>query len=148
MYDDSGLAEGDRPHWAAALTGAGDMGFMLYRSVARPGLGRADLEAILNQARRRNGERGLTGCLHHENGLFFQWLEGPRFTLSRLMERLRDDDRHVGVTVIDQGRLDRRLFGDWQMRHSDPATASLLEWLAGGGRSEADGVRSFLETIR
>ena len=108
---------------------------------------RADLKAILNQARRRNAERGLTGCLHHENGMFFQWLEGPRLTLSRLMERLRDDDRHVGVTVIDQGRLEERLFGNWQMRHSDPATASLLEWLTRGARGEADEIRAFLEAM-
>lgn len=147
MYDDSRPADGDGPHWAAALTGTGELGFVLYRSVARPGLARADLKAILNQARRRNAERGLTGCLHHETGMFFQWLEGPRLTLSRLMERLRDDDRHVGVTVIDQGRLEERLFGNWQMRHSDPATASLLEWLTRGARGEADEIRAFLEAM-
>lgn len=107
-----------------------DLGYVLYRSIARPGLSQADMDAILEKARAWNRSVGLTGCLHHEGGLFFQWLEGPRVALFQLVERLRDDEKHLNVTILDQGPLEQRMFKDWDMRFSDPETASLLDWLA------------------
>jgi hypothetical protein len=106
------------------------LGFCLYRSLARPGLDAGDLDRILQHARARNERVGLTGCLHYEEGMFFQWIEGPRFALFGLLDALRDDDRHMDVTVLDQGPLQQRLFQDWQMRFSDRRVASLLDWLA------------------
>lgn len=130
------------------------LGYVLYRSVARPGLERADLDLLLEQSRERNRALGLTGCLHHENGLFFQWLEGPRPYLFRLLDQLRDDDRHIGFTVLDQGPLPRRLFQHWEMRFSDAQAASLLDWLAArhvgdamDSASEADAVGGFLASL-
>lgn len=119
------------------------LGYVLYRSVARPGLERADLDRLLERSRDRNRALGLTGCLHHENGLFFQWLEGPRPHLFRLLDQLRDDDRHIGFTVLDQGPLSRRLFQHWDMRFSDAQAASLLDWLA--ARSAGEGADTAAE---
>lgn len=130
------------------------LGYVLYRSVARPGLDREDLDRLLDRARERNRRLGLTGCLHHENGLFFQWLEGPRPLLFRLLDELRDDDRHIGFTVLDQGPLARRLFQHWEMRFSDSEAASLLDWLAARRRAnaeepslDADAVSGFLASL-
>ena len=105
------------------------LSYCLYRSTARPGLPEAEVEAIVAHSVRRNGERGLTGCLHYENGTFFQWLEGPWRQVFQLLDVLQEDPRHWGVTVLDQGVLTQRLFENWQMRRSDPAAASLFAWL-------------------
>ncbi|QBX35047.1 BLUF domain-containing protein [Paracoccus liaowanqingii] len=129
------------------------LGFVLYRSTARPGLENEDMRAILKAARSRNQTLGLTGCLHHEDGLFFQWLEGPGDGLARIMASLKDDGRHDGIVVLDQGPLDRRRFQDWHMRFSDRDHASLMDWFARSDTSTvhpaeyAGGVVSFMMSM-
>lgn len=152
MNDDSMLMHSDAQPYHFA---AGDsLGYLLYRSVARPGMQRDDLERILHHARDRNRAAGLTGCLHHEDGLFFQWVEGPRFRLFRLIDVLREDDRHLNFTVLDQGPLQQRLFSDWEMRFSDREAASLLEWLAerrdraGSDQDDAESIAAFMRSMK
>lgn len=129
------------------------LGYCLYRSMIHPSLDEADIAAILEDARERNHRTGVTGCLHYEDGTFVQWIEGPWLRIFRLVDSLRDDNRHLQMTVLDQGSLSRRLFPDWDMRFSDPAAASLLDWLADwkmrspDEAAYADRVRQFLQTI-
>lgn len=106
------------------------LGFVLYRSTARAGLDGSAMQDILRTARHRNQSLGLTGCLHHEDGLFFQWLEGPADGLRRVVASLMDDDRHRDFEILDQGALDHRRFQDWRMRFSDRDRASLMDWFA------------------
>ena len=106
------------------------LGFVLYRSTARAGLDGSAMQDILRTARHRNQSLGLTGCLHHEDGLFFQWLEGPADGLRKVVASLMDDDRHSDFEILDQGALDHRRFQDWRMRFSDRDRASLMDWFA------------------
>ena len=106
------------------------LGFVLYRSTARAGLDGSAMQDILRTARHRNQSLGLTGCLHHEDGLFFQWLEGPADGLRKVVASLIDDDRHRDFEILDQGALDHRRFQDWRMRFSDRDRASLMDWFA------------------
>lgn len=130
------------------------LGYCLYRSMAQPGLERRELDTILHSARHRNRVHGLTGCLHYENATFFQWLEGPWRQVFQLLDVLHQDDRHFNMTILDQGSLDRRLFGDWEMRFSDKAAGSLFDWLADwNNRADASGdayaarVNAFMQSI-
>lgn len=133
----------DRP-WSPAT---GDrLGYCLYRSMAHPQLDRPALDAILDWSRVRNRMRGLTGCLHHENGTFFQWIEGPWQQVFHLQDRLRDDDRHMNMTVLDQGTLERRLFPDWEMRFSDRQAGSLFDWLA-DWNGRPDGLPAYVHRV-
>jgi hypothetical protein len=132
----------------------GGLSFCLYRSIARPGLDDQEVEEILQASRRNNPAANLTGCLHFEEGIFLQWLEGPRFSIFRLLDTLQDDYRHMGVKVLDQGPLKQRFFQDWQMRFSDRQTASLMEWLGTSGKEAstndavyARGAADFLKSI-
>ncbi|WP_169306334.1 BLUF domain-containing protein [Paracoccus hibiscisoli] len=111
------------------------LAYYLYRSAARPGLNAEDLQLILSSARRRNQSLGLTGCLHHEDGLFFQWLEGPADGLREVVALLEADERHQDLLVLDQGALQHRRFQDWRMRFSDRDRASLMDWFAGSDSS-------------
>ncbi|WP_265502346.1 BLUF domain-containing protein [Paracoccus beibuensis] len=112
------------------LTNVEGLGFFLYRSTARPGLDQGDMHDILTAARRRNQQLELTGCLHHEDGLFFQWLEGPSPALLQVIELLVQDPRHLNLEVLDEGALDHRRFQEWRMRFSDRDRASLMDWFA------------------
>ena len=92
-------------------------------------------KAGLHSARHRNQALGLTGCLHFEDGMFFQWLEGPRAGLVQAVDLILADDRHQEITVLDQGALDQRRFQDWRMRFSDRDRASLMDWFASSDKS-------------
>lgn len=129
------------------------LSYLMYRSLAAPGLSQPDLDQILAGSRRRNRDRGLTGCLHYEGGLFFQWLEGSRAALSRLLDALQEDPRHLGLTVLDQGPLPQRVFRNWAMHFSDARIASMMDWLAdrrasGTTMDDVPEIRAFLSTLR
>ena len=129
------------------------LAFVLYRSAARDGLGKDDLQAILASARERNGQHGITGCLHHEDGLFFRWLEGPAEKIDLVMAMIRKDGRHDQLTVLDDGALDQRRFRDWHMRFSDRNQKSLMDWLAQSDASTVNpgeytrGIVAFLQAL-
>ena len=129
------------------------LSFCLYRSSASPGLNEDALEKILEQSRLRNRERGLSGCLHYENGIFFQWIEGPPSSLYPLLTALQDDDRHMNFLILDQGSLESRLFDEWQMRFSDKKMASLFEWISAQDKAQvsaddyARDVKDFMKSI-
>lgn len=73
-------------------------------------------EAAVASARRHNPEHGITGMLVFGSGIFFQWLEGPRDDVTRLMDRLRSDPRHDNVVVLsDNEEVRERLFPAWDM---------------------------------
>ncbi|WP_410217977.1 BLUF domain-containing protein [Paracoccus sp. (in: a-proteobacteria)] len=135
------------------LTNITGLGFFLYRSTAHPDLTSGGMQDILRAARGRNQSLGLTGCLHHEDGLFFQWLEGPVSGLRAVVDSILRDDRHQAVTVLAQGPLNHRRFQDWRMRFSDRDRASLLDWFASSDRSTvqsedyAKGITAFLMSI-
>ncbi|MDN5568212.1 MAG: BLUF domain-containing protein [Paracoccus sp. (in: a-proteobacteria)] len=129
------------------------LGYFLYRSSASPDLSGSDKQDILRSARHRNQMLGLTGCLHYEDGLFFQWLEGPKEALIPVVESILADTRHEDLSILDQGALDHRRFQDWRMRYSDRNRASLMDWFAGSENSTvhrgdyAGGVVAFLMSI-
>ena len=102
----------------------------LYRSNASADLGEDQIDAILNEARQRNGKMDLTGCLHYEDGLFFQWLEGPKTNLDTVIAMIRQDQRHEDMTDLAYGPSKARQFADWTMRSTNRDEASLLEWFA------------------
>lgn len=110
-------------------TGA-ELTYFLYRSTARDNLSQDDLEQIVAEARARNQDLSLTGCLHHEDGLFFQWLEGPKHALDTVIALIRQDPRHLDMTELSYGPLPGRHFGEWTMRSTDRDKASLLDWFA------------------
>jgi hypothetical protein len=100
--------------------GAGSFGPLLYNVVycsqASAGVDDDDVNDILACARRANPEHGITGILVFGSGVFMQWLEGPRDTVSALMALLRKDKRHHNIILLSETEEAReRLFPDWDM---------------------------------
>lgn len=105
------------------------MEFLVYRSCARVAPDSDEAKRILTASLRNNRQDGITGFLHHEPGLFVQYIEGPRGSLKRLWTRLLADPRHENPTVVGKGLISNRFFGDWRMGYSTGDVACFLEFL-------------------
>jgi hypothetical protein len=89
---------------------------VVYCSRAAPDVDAAVVDQIIATSRRNNPRQGITGMLVFGAGMFFQWLEGPRASVTVLMERLRRDTRHGQIVVLSEiEESDERLFPEWDM---------------------------------
>jgi len=89
---------------------------LVYCSRAAPGVDDAVVARILAASRRNNPRQGITGLLVFGSGIFFQWLEGPRDSVTRLMGHLLRDARHDTIVRLSENEEPRdRVFPDWDM---------------------------------
>ena len=110
----------------------------LYRSETAISPNSDAARDLMVQAARINADLGLTGFLHHEDGFFFQWLEGPPGPLDRIVTRLWRDPRHSNLTPLSGGGQTSRAFRGWDMGYSTRADHSILAWLADHGVAPYD----------
>lgn len=88
---------------------------LAYLSRASAGISDADVRRILEQSRRNNPVRRITGHLQCHGGNFFQVLEGPENALDQLLDALGRDARHTDLCVLYRESLYRRNFANWSM---------------------------------
>ena len=74
-----------------------------------------NLREILEIARRKNGENGVTGYLIFDKAYFLRILEGERTAVEETYRRIAGDRRHADVTLVDQRTIVQRNFSDWNM---------------------------------
>lgn len=87
----------------------------LYASRAREASAPALLDEILDQSRRNNPARGITGLLCFTNHVFVQVLEGAREQVSALFTAIAKDPRHHGVQILAFEEINERRFASWTM---------------------------------
>ena len=105
----------------------------LYASRARHPLVSAVTDAILEQSRRNNPARGITGLLCFVDDIFVQVLEGGRDPVCDLFVSIVRDERHSGVRMLAYEEISERRFGHWNMGQVNIAkvnTALLLKYSA------------------
>lgn len=103
----------------------------LYASRARQTLVPAVTDAILEESRRNNPARGITGLLCYADDIFVQVLEGGRGPVCDLLARIMRDERHDGVRLLSYEEIGQRRFGHWNMGQVNIArvnTALLLKY--------------------
>jgi hypothetical protein len=88
---------------------------VFYVSRATAALDNAQVESILQAARRQNSRLDVTGCLLFSGHCFAQVLEGRQAVVSALTRRIAADQRHVGVRVLSQTNRDERDYAAWAM---------------------------------
>ena len=89
---------------------------VVYCSRAVDGINDDDVKRIIATSHRNNPRFGITGMLVFGGDIFFQWLEGPRQSIERLMSLLRSDHRHHQIHMISEIEESReRLFPHWDM---------------------------------
>jgi len=88
---------------------------VFYVSRAATAFDNAQVQSILQAARRRNARLDVTGCLLFSGHCFAQVLEGRQAVVSALARKIAADPRHVGVRVLSEGQRDERDYADWAM---------------------------------
>jgi hypothetical protein len=85
---------------------------LVYCSRAADGVDDTAVARIVATAQRVNSVQGITGLLVWGGGMFFQWREGPRVAITRLMGSIRRDPRHERVVILSETEEVReRIFG-------------------------------------
>jgi hypothetical protein len=87
----------------------------LYASRPAQSLEGGFLDGILEQSRKNNPERGVTGLLCVADNLFLQALEGGRDEVCELFNKIVRDDRHNQLRLLVYTEIDERRFGAWTM---------------------------------
>ena len=92
---------------------------MLYASCAAAPLTEAVILEILEQSRRNNPPRGITGILCADREQFIQVLEGGRDEVCDLYNTITRDARHTRVRILVYEEISKRSFGSWTMGQVD-----------------------------
>jgi hypothetical protein len=114
------------------------------------GFDQPTLDGVLMQARRNNKRDDISGALICRQDLYLQLLEGPEDKIQATYERIKQDDRHMEVTLQASRPVSARTFGAWDMLH-DPARSWLWspEELAKGAlkRTSAEDVTAIFTQL-
>lgn len=95
----------------------------------------AELAALLESARAKNDEVGVTGVLLYHDGTFFQYFEGSPAAVEIVYERIRRSVMHHGIIELMRTPIDVRAFARWSMGFTRAPASTLLKlshatWLA------------------
>lgn len=88
---------------------------LTYRSTAILGINEEHLEQILVEARTRNLEENITGCLVYYQNRFVQILEGDKKKVLKVYSKIKPDKRHHSVQSLWAGDVPERYFPNWNM---------------------------------
>ncbi|WP_428490512.1 BLUF domain-containing protein [Rhodopila sp.] len=101
---------------SAGSTATPSLSTMVYRSRAVRPLSGLDLYRLTQAAQTRNRAESITGLVLYDDSRFFQWLEGPRDSLARVMRSILNDVRHTDIEILYDQPIADRCFGDWNMQ--------------------------------
>jgi hypothetical protein len=86
-----------------------------YVSTGCDGLRYEHIKEILDTAKRKNSEVGITGILVYCNKHFFQILEGNQEDVEALYNKIAIDPRHDNVIKLQSCNIQHRQFENWSM---------------------------------
>ena len=93
---------------------------LVYASTVADGVSSADVGNIINASHHNNSLVGITGSLVLGSGIFFQWIEGPKEEVMRLVKLIETDRRHELMTVLSTDEeIRERIFPSWDMELVD-----------------------------
>ena len=91
---------------------------MLYRviiaaeTVGSTGISTLSIAQILGVSERNNRRDGITSCMMFHQGFFMQVIEGARVDIDRLLRRMGEDRRLLGLKVLVDKPVAERLFSE------------------------------------
>jgi hypothetical protein len=101
---------------------------------------------IVQSARRRNGQLGLTGVLVFDGERFCHLLEGPEPAFAEVMQRIEADPRHGQlVTLHPPAQASSRLLFTW--RSGDCSPDDLEQFCGGDALSGDAALMAFLAVL-
>ncbi|MBX2819169.1 MAG: BLUF domain-containing protein [Rhodothermaceae bacterium] len=91
---------------------------LAYASSSTYLLAQEDLDHLLEAARKKNKQRGITGILLYHDGNFMQILEGPKETVLETYALIENDPRHKGIIRLLSRSFPTRNFDEWSMGYA------------------------------
>lgn len=91
---------------------------LIYSSASSAGMSNDELMILLEKARQRNESLGVTGMLLHDEGSFFQVLEGDAKVVGDLFKAIAQDNRHDRIVKLIYEPIEERSFSEWSMGYS------------------------------
>ena len=88
---------------------------VVYQSIATWPMANEDLQVLLAQSRDWNTHHQLTGVLLYSENNIMQVLEGPKYEVFYIFNRIARDARHRNVTKLADGGIRQRSFLQWSM---------------------------------
>ena len=88
---------------------------LVYVSTATHSLSAEELQHLLERARARNSQEGVTGVLLYSHKNFMQYLEGPAAGLEKVYTIIKADPQHHGIIELMSEPINSREFQDWSM---------------------------------
>jgi len=77
-----------------------------------------EIQKILEESRKHNAEKDITGQLIYRGGIFLQLLEGGKDDVSLLLGRiLLDSQRHENIKILFNQPMTKRVFPNWSMAY-------------------------------
>lgn len=70
---------------------------------------------MLLEARKKNLQFDITGCLLYHNHKFVQFIEGKEISVLSLYANIIEDKRHKEIVMLNSEISKYRLFSDWSM---------------------------------
>lgn len=118
---------------------------VLYVSTIAPNQPLSVVADIAGPARLVNAELNITGLLIFDGQRFCQQLEGPQKAVLKLIERIRNDPRHINVEVLHHGPLAGRRFQHFSLAFS---TVEDVEALARMEQLDGEAAIAAFEAVR
>lgn len=118
---------------------------VLYVSTIAPDQPLSVVAEIAGRARFVNAELDITGLLIFDGQRFCQQLEGPQKAVLKLIERIRNDPRHINVEVLHHGPLAGRRFQQFTLAFS---TVEDVDALARMEQLDGEAALAAFEAVR
>lgn len=93
---------------------------MVYLSFASDGIDEMAIKDILNKARAKNSDKGISGMLLFKGGVFLQLLEGLKDDVRQLYKKIEVDGRHQNLKILIETDInEKRIFDSWTMAYKE-----------------------------
>ena len=89
--------------------------FLVYTSQSDSSIDDEEIRNIQKLSQAMNRINRITGYLVYHQGVFIQYIEGPKKNVKRLYQNISRDLRHHEVTLLAEGTSNKRLFIGWAM---------------------------------
>jgi hypothetical protein len=110
---------------------------VLYVSTLAPDSPVKVVSQIAAKARLANQQAGITGLLVFDGMRFCQQIEGPRKAVLALIERIRQDPRHVDVEILHHAPLAQRRFQRFSLGYAAMDDVDVLACIENAGPEQA-----------
>lgn len=76
-----------------------------------------ELREILVKSRSNNEKNDICGVLYYAKGYFFQCIQGEYENIMALYNKIRKDDRHNQIKLVQHKSIQERCFYKWSMKY-------------------------------